>query len=93
MSADPNSTPGDSQYESQFLDDSESQLLPCRELGCGGQADDEDAGFVTLVPPPRTPSLLAAAATPIPAPLISAVAVGATAGESREISSLEYMSM
>jgi hypothetical protein len=31
-------TPGDSQYEYQFLDDSESQLFARRELGCGLQA-------------------------------------------------------
>jgi hypothetical protein len=90
-------TPGDSQYKSHFFDDSESQLLPCRGLDCGVQADDEDAGFVTPVPPPHTPSLLEAAATPIPAPLLSASTVGATvgvtAGASRETSSLEYISM
>jgi hypothetical protein len=85
--------PGDSQYEYQFLDDSESQLSPRRELGCGLQADDEDAGVVTPVPPPRAPSLLAAAATPSLAPLLSPATVGATAGASRESSSLEYMSM
>jgi hypothetical protein len=86
-------TPGDSEYESQFLDDSDSQLLPRGELGCGAQADDEDAGFVTPVPPPRAPSRLAAAARPIAAPLLSTATVGATAGASRESSSLEYMSM
>jgi hypothetical protein len=82
-------TPGDSEYESQLLDDSDSQLLPRGELGCGAQAYDEDAGFVTPVPPPRAPSRLAAAATPIAAPLRSTAMVGATAGASRESSSLE----
>jgi hypothetical protein len=86
-------TPGDSEYESQFLDDSDSQFLPRGELGCGAQADDEDAGFVTPVPPPRAPSRLAAAARPIAAPLLSTATVGATAGASRESSSLGYMSM
>jgi hypothetical protein len=86
-------TPGDSECESQFLDDSDSQLLPCGELGRGAQADDEDAGFVTPVPPPRAPSRLAAAATPVAGPLLSTATVGVTAGASRESSSLEYISM
>jgi hypothetical protein len=86
-------TPDNSQYEAQFLDETESQLLPRRELGCGVQGDDEDASFVTPVPLPRALSLLAAATTPIPAPFLSAATVGATAGASRESSSLEYMSV
>jgi hypothetical protein len=84
-------TPGDSEYESQFVDDSDSQPLPRGELECGAQADDEDAGFVTPVPPPRAPSRLAAAATPIAAPFLSTATVGATAGASRESSSLELL--
>jgi hypothetical protein len=86
-------TPGDSEYESQFLNDGDSQLLPRGELGCGAQADDEDADFATPVPPPRAPPRLVAAATPIAAPLLSTATVGATAGASRKSSSLEYMSM
>jgi hypothetical protein len=62
-------TPGDSQHEALFLDDGESQLLPRRELGSGMQGDDDDPGFVTPIPTPRAPALLAASDTPIPATL------------------------
>jgi hypothetical protein len=51
----------DSQYESQFPVDSESYLLPRRELVSSAQYDDDDAGFVVPVPPARAPSLTAAA--------------------------------
>jgi hypothetical protein len=87
-------TPGDSQHEDLFLDDSESQLLPRRELVSGMQGDDDDAGFVTPVPPPCAPPMLAAAETLIPAPLYSEPAsVCLTAVASQESSSLEYLSM
>jgi hypothetical protein len=52
-------TPGDSQYESQFLDDSESQLHPRRELGCGVQADDKDAGLFFHARPAAAPAVSA----------------------------------
>jgi hypothetical protein len=83
-------TLGKSQYDSQSLDDSESLLLPRRELVSGAQDDDDVAGFVTFVPPPRDISLLAGAAMPIPTPLISASTAGASEDASRGFSSLEY---
>jgi hypothetical protein len=52
------------------------------------QGDEDDAGFITPVRPPRAPSLLAAAATPIPAPLDSAARACSTALASRVLESI-----